>query len=494
MQQALRNARRGACRCSRTTRVTTGCPTRIAGAAPTSTDRHVSTYPNSRRQLLRAGRVLRHRRRRTVDLRFHRPAVQQDLHRAHRDHRRVQPRLPRVLRGLEGRSRAVARRVPRTRVRAARAEGHARLGAAHRRRADHPPAVLGHARLAARRAARRRRSTSPPTASRSKSRASPRGSRRSATRRWCCCSSTASRRRPTRRCARQIRKKCACACSRASTASACPCSSPMTLARGVSEREIAWVVRQGVRHRNVRLVAMLPAFFSGRFDIEHDPLDRITLSDVVKGVTAGLTGQRARRGFSAHSLQSSELRLGDAVRAPLRPVRQHRAPRRSQRRDERRGLQDRARPAAACRTSSARGARTGSSAPPRALARKLVRPRDVFGIVVKPFMDRYSYDQDRVSACCHHVLDTRWPARVVLRIQRAASRGRIPGRHAAARTHAWRLRARSRLAVISDWQPGARLRDRAQHRRRASRSRSRKLLLDAPPRPAHARGAARDAG
>jgi uncharacterized radical SAM superfamily Fe-S cluster-containing enzyme len=40
------------------------------------------------------------------------------------------------------------------------------------------------------------------------------------------------------------------------------------------------------------------------------------------------------------------------------------------------------------------------------LARKLVRPRDVFGVVVKPFMDRYSYDQDRVSACCHHVLDT----------------------------------------------------------------------------------------
>ena len=40
------------------------------------------------------------------------------------------------------------------------------------------------------------------------------------------------------------------------------------------------------------------------------------------------------------------------------------------------------------------------------LARKLIRPRDVFGIVVKPFMDRYSYDQDRVSACCHHVLDT----------------------------------------------------------------------------------------
>jgi hypothetical protein len=41
------------------------------------------------------------------------------------------------------------------------------------------------------------------------------------------------------------------------------------------------------------------------------------------------------------------------------------------------------------------------------VGRRLVRPRDVFGIVIKPFMDRFTYDQDRISACCHHVLDTR---------------------------------------------------------------------------------------
>jgi 7,8-dihydro-6-hydroxymethylpterin dimethyltransferase len=70
-----------------------------------------------------------------------------------------------------------------------------------------------------------------------------------------------------------------------------PMQMTMTLARGVSEREIAWVVRQGVKHRNVRLVAMLPAFFSGRYQLAHDPLDRITLSDVVKGVAAGHLAQ-----------------------------------------------------------------------------------------------------------------------------------------------------------------------------------------------------------
>jgi len=42
----------------------------------------------------------------------------------------------------------------------------------------------------------------------------------------------------------------------------------------------------------------------------------------------------------------------------------------------------------------------------RSVGRRLVRARDMLGIAVKPFMDRYNYDQDRVSACCHHLLDT----------------------------------------------------------------------------------------
>ena len=40
------------------------------------------------------------------------------------------------------------------------------------------------------------------------------------------------------------------------------------------------------------------------------------------------------------------------------------------------------------------------------LARRLVRSKDVFAIAIKPFMDRFNYDQDRVANCCHHLLDT----------------------------------------------------------------------------------------
>jgi uncharacterized radical SAM superfamily Fe-S cluster-containing enzyme len=179
----------------------------------------------------------------------------------------------------------------------------------------------------------------------------------------------------------------------------------MTLARGVSEREIAWVVRQGVRHKNVRLVAMLPAFFSGRYQIEADPLDRITLSDVVKGVVAGLEGRTrnddfmpipcshpncgwvtlfARRfGVFANIARHVDLDtvMNDVAYKTVLDEQQMRGIIGTKRENWLRRL----------------AARAG---------RRLVRPRDVFGIVIKPFMDRFTYDQDRVSACCHHMMDT----------------------------------------------------------------------------------------
>jgi uncharacterized radical SAM superfamily Fe-S cluster-containing enzyme len=184
-----------------------------------------------------------------------------------------------------------------------------------------------------------------------------------------------------------------------------PMQLTMTLARGVSEREIAWVVRQGVRHRNVRLVAMLPAFFSGRFSLEHDPLDRITLSDVVKGVSAGL-GARSRDedflpipcshpncGWVTLFARRFGLFANIARHVDLDAVMNEVAYKTVLDQQSMQDIVGTRRDGWLTRTVAR-------------LARKLIRPRDVFGIVVKPFMDRYTYDQDRVSACCHHVLDT----------------------------------------------------------------------------------------
>ena len=39
------------------------------------------------------------------------------------------------------------------------------------------------------------------------------------------------------------------------------------------------------------------------------------------------------------------------------------------------------------------------------LGKKLIRSSDIFAVAIKPFMDRFTYDQDRVANCCHHILD-----------------------------------------------------------------------------------------
>lgn len=184
-----------------------------------------------------------------------------------------------------------------------------------------------------------------------------------------------------------------------------PMQLTMTLARGVSEREIAWVVRQGVKHGNVRLVAMLPAMFSGRYELEHDPLDRLTLSDVAKGVAAGLSSHTREEdflpipcshpncGWTTLFARRFGLLFNIARHVDLDAVMNEVAYKTVLDKNEVQGMIG-----------------TGDRQWWRKLlaraGRKLVRPRDVFGIVIKPFMDRYTYDQDRVSACCHHMLDT----------------------------------------------------------------------------------------
>ena len=180
----------------------------------------------------------------------------------------------------------------------------------------------------------------------------------------------------------------------------------MTLAHGISEREIAWVVRQAVRHRHVRVLGMLPAFYSGRYEAEVDPMNRLTLSDAVKGVAAGLArsareadflpipcshpncgwttlfGRRFGLLFNIARFVDLDTVMDDVAYKTILDKKE---------------------------VQEIVGTRTPNRLV-RLLARfgrRLIRPKDVFGIAIKPFMDRYNYDQDRVSACCHHILDTR---------------------------------------------------------------------------------------
>jgi len=184
-----------------------------------------------------------------------------------------------------------------------------------------------------------------------------------------------------------------------------PMQLTMTLARGVSEREIAWVVAQGVRRRNVRLVAMQPATYSGRYDLPPDPIDRMTLSDVVKGVVAGLNGRTKEDDFLPIPCSQPNCGwvtlfarrfgafLNIARHVDLNAVMNQVAYKTLLNQREMQDIIGTRKSGFVNRLAAK-------------LGRRLVRPRDVFGIAIKPFMDRFSYDQDRVSACCHHMLDT----------------------------------------------------------------------------------------
>jgi len=178
----------------------------------------------------------------------------------------------------------------------------------------------------------------------------------------------------------------------------------MTLSHDVSESDIAWVVRQGLAHRNVRLVAMQPAFYSGRYELGADPGRRLTLSDCAKGAVAGLGGLARVEDFLPIPCSHPNCgwvtlfaRRFGIVRNIARHV------------DLDAVMNDVAYKTLLSKSEMQQVVGTKGSLVSRLLARvgrKLIRPKDVFGIAIKPFMDRFSYDQDRISACCHHILDT----------------------------------------------------------------------------------------
>lgn len=184
-----------------------------------------------------------------------------------------------------------------------------------------------------------------------------------------------------------------------------PMQFTMTLARGVSEREIAWVVRQGIKHKHVRVIGMLPTFYSGRYELRQDPLNRLTLSDVVKGVSGAFPSyvkqsdflpipcSHPNCGWTTLFARRFGLLFNIARHIDLDSATEQAAYKTILDKSEMRAIVG-SRYASGLKRLIAR------------MARRLIRPQDVFGIAIKPFMDRFTYDQDRVSACCHHMLDT----------------------------------------------------------------------------------------
>ncbi len=178
----------------------------------------------------------------------------------------------------------------------------------------------------------------------------------------------------------------------------------MTLSYGVSEKEIAWVVSQGRKHKNVRLVAMQPAFFAGRYELAHQSMHRLTLSDVAKGVADAFPKYVTQEDFlpipCSHPncgwvtlfARRFGLLINIAKFVDLDSVMNDVANKTLLNQEEMRSMLGTNKTGFLKKLSAKVG-------------RYLIRTEDVFGIVIKPFMDQFNYDQDRVSACCHHTLN-----------------------------------------------------------------------------------------
>jgi uncharacterized radical SAM superfamily Fe-S cluster-containing enzyme len=179
----------------------------------------------------------------------------------------------------------------------------------------------------------------------------------------------------------------------------------MTITKGVNDAEIGWVIDTGIRHDHVKVIALQPVTYSGRYDLEQDPLERLTLSDVIKAVAAQVRKRTAADDFvpipCSHPncgwitlfVRRFGLTHNITASVDLDRVMNQVANRTLLSTNELRDVVG-TKPAGLLQ-------RVGT-----ALGKKLVRSTDVFGIAVKPFMDRFNYDQDRISACCHHLLDT----------------------------------------------------------------------------------------
>jgi uncharacterized radical SAM superfamily Fe-S cluster-containing enzyme len=161
-----------------------------------------------------------------------------------------------------------------------------------------------------------------------------------------------------------------------------------TLARGVNEEQVGALLSRGLATPQIRGITFQPATYAGRFDAATDPLDRLTLADVIGLIVAQGEGRFEAGDFkplpcsnpNCCSFTYAVRRGRDGVVPLTRIVRyEDHLPQLSDRMNF--NLAD------ATQCCGVRG-----------------RPEDYFRIVIKPFMDAYTYDQDRVDECCVHVI------------------------------------------------------------------------------------------
>jgi uncharacterized radical SAM superfamily Fe-S cluster-containing enzyme len=160
-----------------------------------------------------------------------------------------------------------------------------------------------------------------------------------------------------------------------------------TLARGVNEHQVGELMRLGLATRQLRGITFQPATWAGRFDRNIDPLDRLTMADVVRLVveqSEGLFGEDDFKPLPCSNPNCCAFtfalrRHGSAI--PLTRLANYE--------DHLDRLADR------INFNLQDAIKFGG--PDRGA-------QEFFRIIIKPFMDAYTYDQDRVDECCIHII------------------------------------------------------------------------------------------
>jgi len=164
-----------------------------------------------------------------------------------------------------------------------------------------------------------------------------------------------------------------------------------TVARGVNEGQVGELLRLGLSTRQVRGITFQPATFSGRFRRDADALDRVTLADVVRLLVGQSDGLLTDDDFKPLPCSNPNccgftvaVRRGRRVVPLTRIIRYE---------DHIERLSDRI-------NFNLEDVRAFGDAGGGADG----RAHEFFRIIIKPFMDAWTYDQDRVEECCIHLI------------------------------------------------------------------------------------------
>jgi uncharacterized radical SAM superfamily Fe-S cluster-containing enzyme len=159
-----------------------------------------------------------------------------------------------------------------------------------------------------------------------------------------------------------------------------------TIVQGVNETELGPLLKLGLETPMIRGITFQPATWSGRYGPAIDPMQRTTLTDVIRGLVGQSGGLLAEDDFKPLPCSNPNCCSFTYVarRRPMVPL-----TRIVKYEDHLDTLADRM----AFDMGHASECCGGN-----------LNPDEYFRIVIKPFMDAYTYDQDRVDECCVHVL------------------------------------------------------------------------------------------